>query len=117
MIFCGDRRFPTSFGVVVFGFEIFIENIDVRFLDRQKDWIFPPKYLKCKFLNNHFKQTFDKEIDIIKNSNEEILTFSFYINKNVKEIEIFAENLSKCPEWHVGAGKPSWIFIDEIIVN
>ncbi len=32
-------------------------------------------------------------------------------------LRITAQSLKTCPEWHRGFGKPSWIFIDEIIVN
>ena len=32
-------------------------------------------------------------------------------------IKIIAESLKTCPDWHRGFGKPSWIFIDEIILE
>jgi len=28
-----------------------------------------------------------------------------------------AKNFGNCPEWHLGAGGKSWIFIDEITVE
>jgi hypothetical protein len=32
-------------------------------------------------------------------------------------IKVIAENMKVCPDWHKGAGGPSWIFADEIIVR
>jgi hexosaminidase len=33
------------------------------------------------------------------------------------KLRITARSLKVCPEWHRGAGQPSWIFIDEIVVE
>ncbi|MCK7541623.1 MAG: hypothetical protein MZV63_67435 [Marinilabiliales bacterium] len=33
------------------------------------------------------------------------------------KIRITARSMKRCPEWHRGAGMPSWIFIDEIVVE
>ena len=33
--------------------------------------------------------------------------------QEVKFIRIFAKNKAFFPDWHKGAGKPAWIFIDE----
>ncbi|MCU0377223.1 MAG: DUF4838 domain-containing protein [Bacteroidales bacterium] len=35
----------------------------------------------------------------------------------VLKIRITAKSMKKCPEWHRGAGMPSWIFVDEIVVE
>jgi len=32
-------------------------------------------------------------------------------------IKVTALSMKICPEWHRGAGQPSWIFCDEIIVE
>ena len=34
-----------------------------------------------------------------------------------KHLRVTAISIKTCPEWHRGYGKPSWIFVDEIIVN
>jgi hexosaminidase len=36
---------------------------------------------------------------------------------HARYLRITAKSMKTCPEWHRGFGKPSWIFIDEIIVN
>lgn len=37
--------------------------------------------------------------------------------QELSKLRITAKSLKKCPEWHRGAGQPSWIFIDEIVVE
>ncbi|MCQ0110460.1 DUF4838 domain-containing protein [Zhouia amylolytica] len=36
---------------------------------------------------------------------------------SARYVKIIAENLKEAPYWHHAAGLPSWIFIDEIIIN
>jgi hypothetical protein len=37
--------------------------------------------------------------------------------KEFKKIRITALNYGKCPEWHLGAGNDTWLFVDEIILK
>jgi hypothetical protein len=32
-------------------------------------------------------------------------------------IKVTAESLKTCPGWHIGSGKNSWIFTDEIVIK
>jgi hexosaminidase len=32
-------------------------------------------------------------------------------------VKIVAKTIGVCPPWHPGAGKPSWIFADEIVIE
>ncbi|MDX2361348.1 MAG: GH92 family glycosyl hydrolase [Crocinitomicaceae bacterium] len=34
--------------------------------------------------------------------------------KSIKKIKVLAYNLDECPEWHLGVGNPTWLFVDEI---
>jgi hypothetical protein len=36
------------------------------------------------------------------------------IDKKIRFIHVTATSSGACPDWHVGAGNPSWIFADEI---
>lgn len=35
----------------------------------------------------------------------------------VRYIQVKAQNYGICPEWHLGAGGITWLFVDEIVVN
>ncbi|XOV67945.1 MAG: GH92 family glycosyl hydrolase [Fluviicola sp.] len=37
--------------------------------------------------------------------------------KAFKKIRITALNYGKCPEWHLGAGNDTWLFVDEIVLK
>ncbi len=32
-------------------------------------------------------------------------------------VKLRIKTIGNCPDWHVGAGKPAWLFIDEFIIN
>ena len=32
-------------------------------------------------------------------------------------VKMAAKNIGTCPEWHVGAGQPAWIFCDEFVIE
>ena len=38
-------------------------------------------------------------------------------NHNAQFIKVTAENYGVCPEWHLGAGGKTWIFVDEITIK
>ena len=35
----------------------------------------------------------------------------------IKSIRYTIVNPGNCPDWHLGAGNPTWLFIDELIFN
>ena len=39
------------------------------------------------------------------------------IGKRAQYIKIMAKNAGPCPEWHLGAGGASWIFLDEVLIR
>jgi len=38
-------------------------------------------------------------------------------NLSARYIRVKATNVAVCPEWHLGAGQPTWVFLDEIVVE
>ena len=38
-------------------------------------------------------------------------------NLKARYIKIKAENYGICPDWHLGAGGKTWIFVDEITIK
>ena len=37
-----------------------------------------------------------------------------YFNTEARYVKIQLNNYGKCPDWHLGAGGDTWIFLDEI---
>lgn len=53
-----------------------------------------------------------------KSKINDIQYFNLEIKKTpLRYLKIKAENVKKAPYWHHGAGLPSWVFADEVIVN
>jgi arylsulfatase A-like enzyme len=96
-----------------------ISEINAGFLQHQQNWIFPP--LRVEFLTSLNGQDymnitaelcsgFEKE-DLV----EKITAMAVYPDLETRYIMVKAKN-NILPEWHAGAGKPGWLFVDEIIV-
>ena len=43
--------------------------------------------------------------------------FSFDKKLSARYIKMVAKKIDACPDWHVGAGEPGWIFCDEIVIE
>jgi len=46
-----------------------------------------------------------------------VLDFEQTFSEPVRYIRIRGKNIGDCPEWHPGAGNPTWVFIDEISIK
>ena len=95
--------------------------LGAEFLQDITSWIFMPEFVQFYVSENGKKfteagkiqnTTLEKEVlPVIKIYDETIpLTKARYI-------KIFAKSLLSCPDWHIGHGGKSWIFIDEVIVQ
>lgn len=98
-----------------------ISELQMNFLKAVNSWVFLPVEItiESSLDGKDYQLISSKKGD---NSNHNYLvksipfTFDFEPVQS-RFIRIKAESLKNCPEWHRGYGKPSWIFIDEIIVN
>ncbi len=97
-----------------------IQSVKIRFLQDQVVWIFLPKKIQIEhsvdggnfellhefFPSNDF--SFTQDIFEFNHSMDEIAS---------RYVRVRGYNINSCPNYHPGAGKPSWIFADEIIVR
>ena len=42
---------------------------------------------------------------------------SVFPSTKARFVKVIAKNRGNCPDWHVGAGNKSWIFVDEIVIK
>ncbi len=98
-----------------------VSTISMNFLCDHVSWIFLPSEVIIEASENgtdfvtvasrKFETTgFDQDITPVH------MEYEFSPVKASK-LKITARSLKKCPEWHRGAGQPSWIFADEIVVE
>jgi hypothetical protein len=98
-----------------------VSRVSMNFLCDHVSWIFLPEEVKIEvsadgrnFIpvasRKYHTIRFDQDITPV------YMQFDFP-GTAASKIKITAVSLKKCPEWHRGAGMPSWIFCDEILVE
>mgnify|MGYP001192089860 FL=1 len=97
-----------------------INSIETRFLQSQIFWIFLPKKIQIEHSING--TDFDLLYEISPDNDFSFVQdiFTYIVepqNMESRFIRLKALNIDQCPKYHPGAGKPSWIFSDEIVIN
>jgi hypothetical protein len=109
--------------VVVVDFEnpVELSNVRMNFMQAVESWIFLPEHLLVEGSTDgvQFNTLAALNID---NTDRNYLDRSVPYRLDlepaeVRYLRITAKSMRTCPEWHRGFGKPSWIFIDELIVE
>jgi len=97
------------------------KSIGAGFLQDENSWIFMPASVSFEVSEDGTNFT---NVGIVENSvspkQSGGIIHDFVVknvNKKIRYIRVKAVSQGLCPDWHVGAGEPSWIFADEIWVN
>ena len=97
-----------------------IENIGVSFLRDLRSWIFDPQQIIIETSEDGKIYQPAAEF-VIKTANKETeekglgsVARAVKLEK-VKSIRYTIRNQGPCPDWHLGSGNPTWIFLDELI--
>jgi hexosaminidase len=106
--------------VIDFGKEIPFTSVMVTMLQNQKSWIFLPKYVECSLSSDgkHWHSV-NQQLNQVSPKEEQVFIQPFtqpYPQTPARYLRVVAKNYGVCPSWHEGAGEPSWIFADEIVV-
>ncbi len=99
-----------------------INEIGVGCLRDLRSWIFYPSQIEISISDDgvHYRKLETIEIDEAEpNQDVENKVFSITTNtiRPTKAIRIKVINPGVCPEWHLGAGNKTWLFLDEIHYN
>lgn len=92
-------------------------TLGIGFLQDVKSWIYFPKFVW--FEGSEDGKVY-KNLGVVTHSFSDQIeaskTYNFEIKKkmNLRYIRIKAESYGVNPQWHPGAGKPTWLFADEI---
>ncbi len=96
-----------------------VKTISLGCLQHYNDWIFLPQFVRFETSTDGIAYT---EVGTAKNIidiNQKSVIFNFETNFptiKARYIRVTAKN-NICPPGHSGAGKPAWIFADEIVVE
>ncbi len=106
--------------VVDLGKEEAVKYIGAGFLQDILSWISYPSqvefYTSKDGINFQPLRTINNKVS--KNSKDvQMQELGASVNVRTRYIRMVAKSGGRLPEWHIGAGDPTFIFIDEIIVN
>lgn len=102
------------------GEETSIKTISLGCLQRYKDWIFLPSSVTFETSNDGITFTPIQTVsnNISQDEKEPVIKdfTTTFPEQKARFVRVTAKN-TVCPNGHPGAGKPAWIFADEIVVN
>ncbi len=97
-----------------------VSNISAGFLQDNRSWIWYPELVKFYTSNDGKDFTLAKTIKnefSLRTEGSFTQEMGFKTNIKTRYVKMVATNFGVCPEWHLGAGWPSWIFVDEITIE
>jgi len=98
-----------------------ISSISLGCMQDIKSWIFFPKKVEYFGSINGKDFTFLGNINTTFSSNLEGSYINDYLiklsNTTAQYIQVKAENYGICPNWHLGAGGKTWLFVDELEIK
>ncbi len=107
--------------VLDFGNPINVSSVFVSCLSSNGAWIFLPKQIKVwtSMDGKNYVLSADEKFGIPTESKiSSTRKFNIPFEKTeARKIKVQVENIGKNPDWHPSPGKPSWIFVDEIIAE
>lgn len=95
-------------------------EISIGFLQDIKSWIwYPQKVIVEVYETNHVisRYEFHPGKGLEKTEGAMVDRINFQHKGPIEKIRITTESIGPCPEWHLGAGGKSWLFVDEITVE
>ncbi len=96
-----------------------LQGVSVGAMQRQVDWVFLPQWVQIEVSNdgenyrNAGRQEPPEVTDILQ-----VVDIKMSLdNVNARFLKVTARNFGVIPSGHPGEGNPSWLFVDEIIIE
>ncbi|NOQ73154.1 MAG: glycoside hydrolase family 92 protein [Crocinitomix sp.] len=97
-----------------------INRIDMRFMQDIRSWVWFPSEVTFMISDdgeNWYAIHTAKNETPIDQYGAIVQKFGFEKAISTQYLKVTAKNRGICPDWHLGAGNPTWIFADEIIIE
>jgi hexosaminidase len=98
-----------------------VHKVSMNFLRDFVSWIFLPDEVKIELSDDGIAYTKAASVSNVITDRrfgvEPVYHNLVFEPQKTRYVKITAKSMKKCPDWHRGAGMPSWIFCDEIIVE
>ncbi len=98
-----------------------IQKVTAGALQDIKSWIWFPESV-IVFTSKNGKKWKQVAGEIYETHKDKYGSFIYdyemtFRKRKAKYVKVVMKNVDKNPEWHLGAGNPTWLFVDEIIVE
>jgi hypothetical protein len=98
-----------------------ISAVEVSALRELRSWIFPPRGAEV-FISmdgKNFKKAGQVEFRLTDRdeSGKQVALNVEFAPTEARYMKVIVRNFGPCPEWHLGAGNNTWLFLDEITVR
>jgi len=107
--------------VIDLGKNTVISELTTGFLQDINAWIFMPESVDYYVsANGKSYRKLGRVDNPVAEDDWDVKTQDFTLKFNpqpVRFIKVIATNRGTCPDWHKGAGNPSWIFADEVVIE
>ena len=100
-----------------------IEKISLNFYLYQDAWIFGPasiKYLVSENGRDFTQAAFVENHEVLENDPKQtIINFNSGLLDGIsgRYVKVEVENAGPCPDWHAAASEPTWLFVDELVIQ
>ncbi len=98
-----------------------VSSVGARFVRNLGAWIFLPERVSVEVAprGGTFEQVGEMDLPVaaeLDPAGVEFVEISFP-SRLVDRVRFRAEGPGMCPAWHAGVGNPSWMFVDEVVVQ
>lgn len=102
------------------GKHVLVTECRVGFLQQQSAWIFPPTGFQVAVATDaaDYQTVIQTGCAVVSDDVSRRIELGGCITPVMTQyLRIDVLGLTACPQWHMGAGEPPWIFIDEVIIK
>lgn len=98
-----------------------VRRISTSFLQQWYSWIWLPRRVEFLVSSDGVEYTPLRTVEnTVSDEKDGMFATPFTIETpgiTARYVRIRAENILRCPDWHIGAGGKAWLFVDEIVVE
>lgn len=113
---------PDLDATIDLGASLPLHDVSISVLEEVRSWILYPASVKVELSDdgNQWREGGTVALNVPTVSDgrsRRLVTITLPAGSIARWVRVVATNPGKLPSWHPGAGSPSWIFSDEIVVN
>lgn len=96
-----------------------LQSVTLSTISDPNSWIFPPQGIEVwlQEVKGKWVKVGETKIDILKEMEKPNLQFHTctFVKCKTSKLKVRIKNTKTIPEWHLRAGKGTWLFVDELI--